>query len=138
MRKKSYTGRRGGPTLDVVVFRLGPQHFGIPVAQVGQVFPVTEISPLSGASVPVRGTVDVHGDLTPVVDLGRRSANAWTELYTDQQFILVEGPTRRLILLADEVEGVRSVPDGSLASDGLIYVDDALATEPQGPQSDGG
>ena len=117
--------------MDVVVFRLGQQQFGIPVAQVGQVFPVAEIAPLPGASVPVRGTVDVHGELIPVVDLGRRSADAWTELHAEQRFILVAGPTRRLILLADEVEGVRSVSDGAPAESALIYVDDVLAIEPQ-------
>jgi chemotaxis-related protein WspB len=117
--------------LDVVVFRLGPQQFGIPVAQVGQVFPVAEIAPLAGASVPVRGAVDVHGDLMPVVDLGRRIADAWTELHAEQRFILVDGPTRRIVLLADEVEGVRSVSDDALAAGELIYVDDVLATAPQ-------
>ncbi len=94
-------------------------------------FSVAEIAPLPGASVPVRGAVDVHGDVTPVVDLGRRIADAWTELNAEQRFILVAGPTRRLILLADEVEGVRSVSDEALASGELIYVDDVLATAPQ-------
>lgn len=117
--------------MDVVVFRLGPQKFGIPVAQVGQVFPVAEIAPLSDARVPVRGVLDVHGNLTPVIDLGRRIADAWTPLHLEQQFILVNGPTRRLVLLADEVEGLRSVTEDGLASAGLIYIDDVLATEMQ-------
>lgn len=113
------------------MFRLGPQQFGIPVAQVGQVFPVAEIAPLPGANAPVRGAVDVHGELTPVVDLGRRITDAWTELHAEQRFILVDGPTRRIILLADDVEGVRSVTDAALAEGELIYVDDVLATELQ-------
>ena len=100
--------------MDVVVFRLGAQQFGIPLAHVSQVFPVAEIAPLSGATVPVRGTIDLHGELTPVVDLGHRVAHAWTELRLEQQFILVTGPTRRVVLLADEVEGVQSIADGAL------------------------
>jgi purine-binding chemotaxis protein CheW len=115
--------------LDVVVFRLGPQQFAIPVMQVGQVFPVAEIGPLSDARAPVRGAVDVRGNVTPVVDLGRRIADAWTPLQLEQQFIFVRGPERNLVLLADEVEGVRSVPDDAFASTGLIYVDAALAME---------
>lgn len=92
---------------------------------------MVEIAPLAGASAPVRGAVDVHGELTPVVDLGRRIADAWTELHAEQRFILVTGPTRRLILLADEVEGVRSVSAGAPDDGELIYVDDVLATELQ-------
>ena len=96
-------------------------------------FPVAEIAPLAGARAPVRGTVDVHGDVTPVIDLGRRIADTWTDLHAEQRFILVTGPTRRLILLADEVDGVRSVSGEAAAGGELIYVDDALATELQAP-----
>jgi chemotaxis-related protein WspB len=117
--------------VDVVVFRLGPQQFGIPVAQVGQVFPVAEIAPFAGASAPVRGAVDVHGELIPVVDLGRRISDAWTTLHAEQRLILVNGPTRRLMLLADEVEGVRSFSGDAPAESELIFIDDVLASEPQ-------
>ena len=110
--------------MDVVVFRLGPQHFGIPVAHVGQVVPVAAIGPLPDATPPVRGAVDVHGEVMPVIDLAYGAAQTWTTLHAEQQFILVEGP-RRIVLLADEVEGVRSVPDGTYP-DGLIYVEDML------------
>jgi purine-binding chemotaxis protein CheW len=113
--------------LDVVVFRLGSQQFAIPVTQVGQVFPVAEISPLADARGPVRGAVDVRGNVIPVVDLGRRIAGAWTPLQLEQHFIFVNGPQRNLVLLADEIEGVRSVPDDAFAGSGLIYVDAATA-----------
>jgi chemotaxis signal transduction protein len=106
---------------------LGPEHFGIPVAQVDQVIPVAEIGPpAAGASERVRGCIDVHGDVMPVVDLGGRNG-AWTALDLEQQFILVHGPAGRLVLLADAVEGVRSVPDyGALADDGVIAIGDVL------------
>lgn len=83
------------------------------MAQVDQVIPVTEISPPSasvpgaGASEPVRGCIDVHGDVVPVVDLGYRRAGTWTVLELEQQFILVHGPEGRMALLADAVEDVR-------------------------------
>jgi purine-binding chemotaxis protein CheW len=125
LRKKvDVEAGRGGRILDVVVFRLGPQHFGIPVAHVGQVIPVSEIGPLPDAPPPVRGAVDVHGEVMPVIDLAYGTAQTWTTLHAEQQFILVEGP-RRMVLLADEVEGVRPVPHGTYP-DGLIYVEDVL------------
>jgi purine-binding chemotaxis protein CheW len=121
-------GRRGGYILDVVVFRLGSQQFRIPVTRVDQVFSVAEISPCAEMSRLIRGVVDVHGDLTPVIDLGRRVADAWTELHAEQQFILIDTATRPVILLADEVERVLTLADGGFADAGLTSIDDALAT----------
>lgn len=91
-------------------------------------FPVAEIAPLTGATGAVRGTVNLHGELTPVVDLGRRVSTAWTELHAEQRLVLVDGPAQRVLLLADEVEGVRTAADDALAAGELTYVDGPLAT----------
>jgi len=123
-RKKCVEAGRGGHILDLVIFRLGPQHFGIPVAHVDQVIPVAEIGPLLDAPPPVRGAVDVHGEVMPVIDLAYGAAQTWTTLYAEQQFILLQGP-RRIVLLADEVEGVRSIPDGTYP-DGVIAIEDVM------------
>jgi purine-binding chemotaxis protein CheW len=113
--------------MDVVVFRLGPQQFGIPVGRVRQVFPVAEITPQSDAPIPVRGVVDIHGDVTPVIDLGRRFAGAWTELRLEQHFILVDGATQQLALLAEDVEGVIRIPDSAVADMATLLPDAGVA-----------
>jgi chemotaxis signal transduction protein len=94
--------------------------------RVGQVFPVAEIAPLPNAPAMVRGTVDIHGDLVPVVDFGVRTSSEWTPLHLEQQFLLVDVPGGRRVLLADEVEGVRPLGDGTITDAGLIDVDDVL------------
>lgn len=106
--------RVGGSVIDVVVFRIGTRHFGIPIAQVGQVFPVAEIIPLADAPDPIRGLVTIRGTVTPVVDLRRRLDGCWNELRLSQRLILVQAPLRRFALLADDVDGVRHIPADAL------------------------
>jgi purine-binding chemotaxis protein CheW len=108
-------GRWDGSTLDVVSFRAGGRHFGIPVAQVERVFHVAEIAPLSGAPIPIRGIVNIHGTVAPVVDLRRRFEERWTELRLSQRLVAIRTPQRPLALLADEVDGVRHIAEAALA-----------------------
>ena len=105
----------GASAVDVVAFRVGARHFGIPVAQVDQVFPVAEITPLAGAPEPVRGLVTIAGTATPVVDLQRRLEGRWSELRLHQRLILVGASSRRFALLADDVAGVTSLSEAALA-----------------------
>ena len=113
--------------IDVVAFRIGARHFGLPVAQVNQVFPVVEITPLDGAPEPVCGCVTIAGARLPVVDLRRRVEGVWSAPRLQQRLILVRAETRSYALLADDVDGVIHLSPTALAAaeaptyDGFIY-----------------
>jgi chemotaxis signal transduction protein len=117
----------GASAIDVVAFRVGARHFGVPVAQVDQVFPVAEIAQLTDAPESIRGLVTIAGIATPVVDLQRRLEGRWSELRLQQRLILVRESTRRFALLADDVAGVTTLSEAELAVadvptyDGFIY-----------------
>ena len=100
--------------MDVVSLRAGGRHFGISVALVERVFHVAEITPLSGAPIPICGIVNIHGVVTPVVDLRRRFEERWTELRLSQRLVAIRTPRRPLALLADEVDGVSHIADAAL------------------------
>ena len=100
--------------MELLVFRAGAQNFGVPVRQVGVVFPVAEIDPLPNAPGLIRGIVNVHGTVTPVVDLRRRFPRADTALRLDQRLILVFAGPRQFALLADDVDGVQRISDASI------------------------
>jgi chemotaxis signal transduction protein len=113
--------------VNVVSFRLGAQHFGIPVEQVERVFPVVEIMPLDGAPEPVRGFVTIEGTVTAVVDLRGRVADRWSALRLEQRLILARSPAHCFAFLADDVAGVTSLaatalsPASAPVYDGFIY-----------------
>lgn len=131
--------------MEVVSLRAGGRHFGIAVAQVERVFPLVDIARLSGAPIPIRGIVNIRGVVTPVVDLGRRFEEAWTQLRLNQRLIELRAPRCPLALLADAVDGVFVIDDAALANmkvllpgagvvttiaateDGLLYIYDVDA-----------
>lgn len=102
--------------MDLLVFRFGMRDFGIPVTQVMTAFAIAEIDPLPDAPHAVRGVVNIHGAVTPVVDLQRRFSKADTPLHLDQRLLLVSVGTRRYALLADDVDGVVHVADDSISA----------------------
>jgi chemotaxis signal transduction protein len=131
--------------VDVVVFRAGRHSYGFPVAHVQRVLPIVEVAPLPGAPIPIRGIVNVHGTVTPVVDFQRRFEGRWAATHVDQRLIAVRSRQRPLAVLADDVDGVRHIAAAALVDmetlapgagivtsvavkeDGLIYVYDVDA-----------
>jgi purine-binding chemotaxis protein CheW len=99
---------------ELLVFRAGAQTFGIPVSQVGVVFPVAEIDPLPNAPGTIRGIVNIHGTVTPVIDLQRRFTHIDATPHLDQRLILAFVGSRQFALLADDVDGVQRIPDASI------------------------
>jgi purine-binding chemotaxis protein CheW len=106
----------GASAVDIVAFRVSTRHFGIPVAQVDRVIHVVEITPLAGAPELIRGFVTIEGAVIPVVDLGRRLEGRWSKLDLQQRLVLAHGGSRRVALLADDVDGVTRVPESALSA----------------------
>jgi purine-binding chemotaxis protein CheW len=102
--------------MELLIFRAGGRPFGIAVMQGGVVFPIAEIDPLPGAPGPICGIVNIHGTVTPVIDLHRRFAHEATAPHLDQRLILVTVGSRQFALLADDVDGVQTIPDASITS----------------------
>lgn len=105
----------GASAVDIVAFRIGTRHFGIPVAQVDRVIHVVEITPLADAPELIRGFVTIEAAVVPVVDLGGRLEGRWSKLDLQQRLILAHGASRRVALLADDVDGVARVPESALS-----------------------
>jgi purine-binding chemotaxis protein CheW len=57
------------PGLEVLSFRLGGEHFALPLADLVRVLPVTELVPLPGARPPLSAVAPWRGGLLPVLDL---------------------------------------------------------------------
>jgi purine-binding chemotaxis protein CheW len=58
--------------LDVVVFEIGGQHYGLPVADVRELLPAVSVTPLPGAPAVVEGVINLRGRVVPVLDFRRR------------------------------------------------------------------
>lgn len=86
----------------LVHFMLDGQAFALPLQRVQRVFAAAEVTPVPELPAPVQGVVDIAGDLLPVLDL-RHPPRPVT---VDDQFLLIQGAQRRVVLVVDRTLGV--------------------------------
>jgi chemotaxis signal transduction protein len=66
-----HAGDGAGDGNAVLVFRLGPNRYGVPVSAVREVLPNARIAPVPGAPANVAGLIQVRGEIRPVYDLSQ-------------------------------------------------------------------
>ena len=100
----------------VMVVELGDERYGIPFADVAEVLPPIQITPVPGAPPFFAGVINVHGEIRPVASL-RRLLGLQTAGNDDLgRVILLRKQGRELGLVVDRVEQIRSVASGELQS----------------------
>ncbi len=108
-----------------VVFRLGGEEYGLPVAQVNSIIRYEESTPVPRAPKAVLGVINLRGRVVPVVDLRRRFTGEPFAPAPGSRIVVAEGrsgPVGLAVDTASEVTGfaddeVRPVPDAVLTSE---------------------
>lgn len=93
-----------------VVFAVGDRRMAIDLTVVGHVTHAVEVDVLAGAPACVVGTVDIHGERTPVIDMRQLLGMPSRELELADQFVLVQRGVWRAALITDGVVGVVELP----------------------------
>lgn len=94
----------------LVLFRLGPQAYALPIEPVIQVIERVTITPIPQVSRCLEGLINFHGAVVPVVNLRRRLGMTDTDAPLDAPIILVRAGERPVGLTVDEVSDVRGFP----------------------------
>ena len=102
-------------TLPVVVFTLDGQRFGLPLSAAERAVPMAAVSPLPGCPDTVLGAINVHGSVTPVLDLRRRLGLAASEYGPSAHLLLARTAKRVVALPVDGVHGVVEIEPGRVA-----------------------
>lgn len=97
--------------MKVILFHIGPERHGLPLASVARVVPVAQLLRLTDTPSFFPGLLDLHGELVPVVDLTRLAGLTPEAIRYDTRILLVDCPqpgggTRKLGLKAERVVGV--------------------------------
>lgn len=100
----------------VTVFTLGEQRFGLPLGSVERVLRAVAVTPLPNAPAVVRGVIDVHGRVIPVVDLHARFGLPAREIALEDRLLVVSTPTRKVVLLVEQVAGVVEIDAGDIVA----------------------
>jgi len=106
-REKDDTAQRG--SIELVVFRLGYEIYGIETAFVREVYPLKDFTPLPGTPSFVLGIINVRGQIVSVIDLETFFTLPHKGLGELNKVIIMCNERMEFGILADGVEGTRSV-----------------------------
>jgi purine-binding chemotaxis protein CheW len=102
-----------GAMLDLLEFRLAQERYAIENRHVQEVCPFKELTPLPCTPAFIRGIVNVRGRIVPVLDLKRFFGLPEKGLTDLHRIILVRRADLELGLLADDITGLRTIPESS-------------------------
>lgn len=97
-----------------VVFILDSVKYGLDINNIQEIIQKPEIQPLPAPDGCLIGTINLHGNIIPVLDIKRKQPSPATPLYNDTRVIIVEDADQRTGLIVDEVLEVISVPNEKL------------------------
>lgn len=96
----------------LLVFKSEQRFFGLAVSAVEGVQRAVEVSPLPNAPQGIRGVVNLHGSMIPVIDLRLLRRLAETPIRASDELIIAQTAVWKVAIIADEVVGLVE-PEGT-------------------------
>lgn len=93
----------------VLAFRLGQQHYALPIEHVIEVAGMVALTTSPDAAPEIIGMANRHGYVIPVLDLRRAFKLPEAQIDISTLFIVVESKQQRVGLVVDEVFQVKYV-----------------------------
>lgn len=101
-----------GPGRQYVLFRVGSEEYGLPIALVSSIIRYETVTPVPRAPRAVQGVIDLRGRVIPVVDLGKRLFGVEFEPQPRSRIIVTESDGGAVGLAVDGASEVATfVPD---------------------------
>lgn len=102
--------------VDLVVFMAATVQLAIRASDVHEALRAVAVTSVPGAPSGVLGIVDVRGTLLPVYDLAERFGKSVRRIAPSDYMLLCEaGAVGQVLLRADRVDGIRSVPGSDIS-----------------------
>ncbi len=99
-----------------LIFTIDELRFALPIEAVRETVRAVAITPLAGAPGVVEGVIDVHGTVTPVLDMRARFRLPPRPVRPSDRMVLARALGRLVALRVDDVLDVATVPDESLSA----------------------
>jgi purine-binding chemotaxis protein CheW len=103
-------------TLEVLVFEVGGQAYGLPTADVREIVRAVAITSLPNAPDVIEGVVNVRGRVLPVLDVRTRFRLPATPLDPSDHFIVASAGPRGVVLRVDRATHLALLDEGSIQS----------------------
>lgn len=100
--------------LQLVVFRLNEQTYGVDIGHVLEIIRATDITAIPGAPEFVEGVINLRGRVIPVIDLARRLGLAPISVTGDSRIVIMEVGGATAGMMVDGVSEVLRLCRGSI------------------------
>ena len=104
----------GAPNTQLLTFAIGSEEYGLDILSVKKIRENTRTTPVPGIPACIRGLINFHGLIIPVMDLRVRLDLERGEYSRFSVVIVVGAAGKTMGLLADSVVGVLEIPTGGL------------------------
>ncbi|HEV3261613.1 MAG TPA: chemotaxis protein CheW [Gemmataceae bacterium] len=106
---------------EILVFEVGGQRYGLPVADVQELVRMVSLTPLAGAPAMVEGVINLRGQITPVLDIRARFHLPAKTVEPGDHLVVARLGDRRLALRVDRaLELLRLGPADIANAEGVL------------------
>lgn len=99
-----------GETVQVIVFRLGEERYGVDISQVREIIRPSQITRIPNAPDFVEGVINLRGQITTIVNLRKRFGMSPKPIDNDTRIIVVEHNNAIIGMMVDTVNEVKYLP----------------------------
>ncbi len=110
--------------LQLVVFKIGNEEFGVEIAQVREIVRLLEITYMPKAPEFIEGVVNLRGQIVPIIDLAKRMSVKGQERGENTRIVIIEIQDNTVGMIVDSVSEVLRLP-----ADGIEDVPGLITTE---------
>ncbi|MEM0202452.1 MAG: chemotaxis protein CheW [Archaeoglobaceae archaeon] len=96
-----------GETVQVIVFKLGEERYGVDISQVREIIRPTQITRIPNAPDFVEGVINLRGQITTIVNLRKRFGLPPKPIDNDTRIIVVEYNNAVIGMMVDTVNEVK-------------------------------
>ncbi len=98
---------RGDGTVQVIVFKLGDERYGVEISQVREIIKPTQITRIPNAPDFVEGVINLRGQITTIINLRKRFGMEPKPIDNDTRIIVVEYDNAVIGMMVDVVNEVK-------------------------------
>ncbi|HLI59698.1 MAG TPA: chemotaxis protein CheW [Solirubrobacteraceae bacterium] len=99
----------------LVVFRLGGEHYALPIQQVQEIIRYSEPRSVASPADWLRGVISLRGRIVPVYDVASR-IGVRTEISEQTKIVIAEVGTETAGVIVDSVEEVLTVTEDQISA----------------------
>jgi purine-binding chemotaxis protein CheW len=103
-------------TINVLVFSLEPETYGLPIAELTEVLPFTRCTPVPRAAAEIAGVINLRGELRSVIDLRRLLSVPAVAEEPGDCILMFKNGNDAVGLKVGRVEKVQMIREDELAS----------------------